>query len=52
MDIHGRFFIGIFVAFVLMGIFTYFDRVNADDCKKLAHAHGATVMDAIKLCSR
>lgn len=52
MDITGRSLIGIFLAFVLIGIFVWFDHSRAIDCRTTAQSAGASVADAVKLCKR
>ena len=52
MDITGRAFIGVFLAFILLGVFAWFDHSRAIDCRTTAQAAGASVADAVKLCKR
>ena len=52
MDMTGRLFIGIFLAFVLFGVYAWHDQSRALECRTLAQTNGASVADALKLCKR
>lgn len=52
MDLTGRALAGVFLAFVLLGVYAWFDQSRAIDCRTAAQSAGASVADAIKLCKR
>lgn len=50
--IYQRLFIGVFVAFVLMGVYSYFDHGRTLECRTQAVSKGLSAADAISTCKR
>ncbi len=48
----NKFMLGLVITFVLIGIYSWYDHGRALECRTLAQANGASVMDSVKLCKR
>lgn len=45
-----RFFIGILVAFMLLGVYAYVDRGRTLECRQTALTNGASIEQSVKAC--
>ena len=50
MDSTAKGFVGLAVAFVLIGVYAWFDHGRTLECRTAAVATGADTVNAVKLC--
>ena len=49
---HGKFFIGVFIALIMLGAYAYVDRGRTMECRTTAQTNGASAADALALCKK
>lgn len=50
--LYQRFFVGIFVFFIALGAYAYFDRGRTLECRNQAQTNGMSAVDSVALCKK